>query len=175
MLALSGCISHPDYPQDWAARASTQNCADIAGAYRQIGDGETGASSPQMAPHLSWFLFTGGDLEAAAKADRVILAPGADGTFVARATKDDTVLATTQLALQCDKDGARINVYSGLTRGRGNPLAGIENSETRLILAEDRALIVNRRESDTGLVFMVLPMAVRGSHWDRFERIATAP
>jgi hypothetical protein len=170
-LVLCGCVDDKPYPADWAAPVKAEGCANVAGLYRSRSEGSDlyqtllpDATTPADAGKMS---------KISATFDRVEIASDGPKALVARFGDATGVLETLHLSeRECGREGVIIVVYSGMTSEQGNPIVGYERQAVTLNKAADGALIARRSESDTGMVYMFLPVSAGGSHWERFPAIA---
>lgn len=169
-FSLTGCFaSSSDYPATWSpAVTAADGCHAAEGTYADGGKtvAEEGAESWAS---ISLVLFG----EQYSVADRVTLTlePGPvlrARAFEGTAQTRELVFSAVDGKLECSADGAAIRLYSGKTRGKGNPVAGYEHKSLLLRKAADGALIVRSEGTTVGLVFLLIPVGVDWSNWMYF-------
>lgn len=173
-LTLAGCIFHADYPKQWSAPLKTVGCAGLAGDFAQDGTAQTvdGARGSKFFYLLLKDREDFAAIERGPKIDHVVLS-FSGGVLTAQAMHGTQPVRSLRLSeadgdLHCRRSGAEITLYSGVTHGAGNPVAGVEYDSLALAVTEDGYLVVKRSGGATGLVYMVWPIYVSQTDWMRF-------
>jgi hypothetical protein len=167
-LALCGCANQP-YPQDWAAPVRTAGCAAVTGLYGGKGRESAGQLYLLLGPVSESSQDDMKRIATVSAIDRVEIASDGPKTLVLHFRDATQEIATLRYPdAECGSDGVTVVYYAGMTRGRTNPLAGVEHDTATLSKAADGALIVRRHETDAGLVYMFLPVGMSDSSWSRY-------
>ena len=167
-LCLLGACSRPPYPADRAERGATRaDCSHLEGRYSDAGWDHDG--SPAEA--LSWLLTERTRETPEPESVEIRVEPGPRLTAVALSQGQPVAqrsYSASTADLACSENGAVLEDYSGMTRGKTNAVVGYEGARTALFRDADGSLVVEQSGTSVGMVFLVIPIGVSGRTWSRF-------
>ncbi|WP_089229562.1 hypothetical protein [Tistlia consotensis] len=165
--AASGC-TRPNYPSAWTALdRPSEDCSRLQGRYLDAGERDDGAA----APSLSLLLTDREREDPAVDVVEIAVEPGPSLHVTAyregRPVAEGHYSAAAE-TLDCAADGAVLEDYSGMSRGRGNPIAGYEGERKALHRAVDGSLVVERAWTTVGMIYFMFPIGGSERSWWRY-------
>lgn len=177
LLPLSGCVSYPNYPSGWSSlEAPREDCESLSGAYWNRGYWNRSGASDFGISHLATKLFHYDDAFREG-VERVEITAVKEGALEVKAiAKDGTAQSKRYLASKGEFtcSAGKIEIPYSDASAIGGPLVmGASKGVNTLAKAQDGSLVVKDAAAGVGLVLLVIPAAMDGHEWSRFESVAT--